>query len=126
MTTSKIVQPSQFGWAKPSMTVAEWNGDLLYISGLVAFQHDGSIAPGGMYDQAVCVFSNLKTVLAEAGLEMDSLLKINCFLADPSKFGEFATARAEAFPVRLPVNTTVGSTLVMPELLVEVDAIARR
>lgn len=126
MASRNIVQPAEFDWAKPTMTVAEWHEDLLFVSGLVAFEPDGSICSGGMYEQSTRAFENLKIVLAEAGLGMGNVLKITCFLADTTKFAEFAQARGEAFPNRLPVNTTVGGALVMPELLVEVEAIARR
>jgi len=42
-----------------------------------------------------------------------------------SRFADYAAARAEAFPNNIPASTGVSTpALVIPELLVEVEAVA--
>ena len=101
-------------------------GNTVYVSGQVAFDPEGNVVgENDMTAQARQVFSNLKTVLAEAGATMDDVVKITTFLTDMSRFSEYAAARAEAFPNKIPASTAVATpALVKPELLVEVEAIA--
>ena len=56
---------------------------------------------------------------------MADVIKINTFLTDMSQYGEFSKARNEAFPARVPASASYSTpTLVLPSLLVEVEAIA--
>ena len=101
-------------------------GSTVYVSGQVAFDPQGNVVgEGDMAAQARQVFSNLRTVLAEAGATMDDVVKITTFLTDMSRFSDYAAARAEAFPNKIPASTAVATpALVKPELLVEVEAVA--
>ena len=50
---------------------------------------------------------------------------ISCgYLPDMSVYKDFARARADTFPAGIPSSTTLGSALVLPELLVEIEAVA--
>ncbi|MEE2872407.1 MAG: RidA family protein, partial [Candidatus Latescibacterota bacterium] len=64
-------------------------------------------------------------VLAEAGATMDDVVKITCFITDTSRYAEYSAARAEAFPNNIPASSTVTvADLVLPGMLVEVEALA--
>ena len=101
-------------------------GDRVYVSGQVAFDREGEIVGAGdMAAQARRTFENIRAVLAEAGAAMDDVVKITAYITDMSRYGEYATARAEAFAGNFPASATIATpALVMPELLVEVEAIA--
>ena len=101
-------------------------GNTVYTSGQVAFDPEGNVVgENDMAAQARQVFNNVRAVLAEAGATMEDVVKITAFLTDMGRFAEYAQARAEAFPNNIPASTAVTSpTLVMPELLVEVEAVA--
>lgn len=101
-------------------------GQTIYVSGQVAFDPDGIVIGGNnMKAQSTQVFDNIRAVLAEAGATMDDVVKITAFLTDLSRYGEYSAARAEAFPNNIPASTAVSApALVMPDFLVEVEAIA--
>ena len=102
-------------------------GEEVYVSGQVALDPDGNVVGGDdMAAQARQVFANIRTVLAEAGVTMDDVVKILAFITDMNKYAEYAKARAEAFPNNIPASSSVATpALVDPRMLVEVEAVAR-
>ena len=100
-------------------------GDTIYTSGLVALDGDGNVIGEDVYTQSSQVFKNIESLLTVAGATMANVIKINTFLTDMSRYGEFSKARNEAFPAGLPASASYATpTLVLPSLLVEVEAIA--
>ena len=101
-------------------------GDTIYVSGMAALDSAGKIVgPGDMTAQAKKTFENIAAVLAEADATLDDVVKITAWITDMSRYAEYSQARAEAFTNNLPASATVATpTLVFPELLVEVDAVA--
>ena len=116
------------GWAwtkKFNLSAGVKVGDTIYTSGLVAFDSDGNVVGEDVYTQAKQTFKNIEELLASAGATMADVIKINTFLTDISQYGEFGRARTEAFPAGLPASAAYATpALVMPTLLVEVEAIA--
>jgi 2-iminobutanoate/2-iminopropanoate deaminase len=101
-------------------------GDTVYLSGIVAFDNEGNVVgEGDVYEQSKYIFKNIEEALASAGASMADIVKITTYLTDISRYPEFGKARTEAFPNGVPSSTAVTSpALVMPELLVEVEAVA--
>jgi enamine deaminase RidA (YjgF/YER057c/UK114 family) len=101
-------------------------GNRVYVSGQVAFDPRGNVVGrDNMGAQASQVFENIRAVLAEAGATMDDVVKITAFITDMGRYADYAAARAEAFPNNIPASATVATpTLISPDLLVEVDAVA--
>ena len=123
MARHEILKPN-WRWAESlGLTWAVRTGETVYVSGLVGFDSGGGIARDDMYSQTAQVLQNLKEIMELAGGGLEDVVKITCFLADLSRFKEFARARAQAFTKGLPANTSVGAQLALPELLVEIEAI---
>jgi enamine deaminase RidA (YjgF/YER057c/UK114 family) len=96
----------------------------LYIAGQIGVEADGTI-PEGIEAQARAVYANMKLVLAEAGMDFSNVVKSTVFLVNPKDRAGFAAARTEATGGIKSASTLVYVVgLVMPELLVEVEAIA--
>lgn len=116
------------GWAwtkKFNLSAGVKVGDTIYTSGLVAFDSDGNVVGEDVYTQAKQTFKNIAELLASAGATMADVIKINTFLTDISQYGELGRARTEAFPAGVPASAAYATpALVMPKLLVEVEAIA--
>lgn len=117
------------GWAwtrKFNISAGVKLGDTVHLSGNVAFDDDGNVVGAGdVYAQSKQIFSNIEEALRSAGATMADVIKITTYLTDISQYGEFGRARTEAFPNGVPASTAVAvSALVMPELLVEVEAVA--
>ena len=101
-------------------------GDTIYVSGQGPLDPEGQlVGEGDMTAQSRQVFANIRAVLAEAGATMDDVVKITSFITDTGRYAEYAAARAEAFPNQVPASSTVTvADLVLPGMLVEVEAIA--
>ena len=117
------------GWAwikKFNISAGVKVGDTVHLSGAVAFDSEGNVVgEGDVYAQSKQIFKNIEEALASAGASMTDVVKITTYLTDISRYGEFGKARTEAFPDGVPSSTTVTTpALVMPELLVEVEAVA--
>ncbi|NKS63084.1 RidA family protein [Rhodococcus hoagii] len=102
------------------------SGDLLFCSGQVGLEADGSAPtdPERQYDLA---FATLAKLLAEHGARPSDLVEITSFHVDfPQHMTEFMAAKARFQNGARPAWTAVGVTaLGMPGILVEIKATAR-
>lgn len=127
MTARTSLRPPGWTWAANlSHDLGVQVGDTIWVSGQVAFDPGGNIVGGdSMRAQADQVFANIAAVLAVGGATLEDVVKITAWLTDMERYGEYNDARAAAFPGRLPASATVMSPqLVVPGLLVEVEAVA--
>jgi reactive intermediate/imine deaminase len=101
-------------------------GVLLFVSGQVAFDPDGTlVGKGDMARQTEQVFENLKAVLAANGATFEHVVKISTFMTDISELGPVREVRRRYLPDPPPASTTVEvSGLFRPEALIEVDVVA--
>ena len=100
-------------------------GDMVWVSGQVGI--DAQMRPGkGLTEQARLAFTGLKTVMAAAGALLSDVVELVTFHIDlRGGSREFGAVKDEFFPNNYPAWTAVGVTqLAMPELLVEIRAVA--
>ena len=92
----------------------------------MAFDSEGTvIGKDDVYAQSIQTFKNIEEALASGGAKMTDVLKITTYLTDMTGYSEFSRARAETFPDGVPSSSTVVSpALIMPDLLVEIEAMA--
>jgi reactive intermediate/imine deaminase len=127
----KIVTTSVPGAPPPfrryySSAVRATAGDILFVSGQVAWDDKGEVVcPGDGPGQARKVFENISTVLAAHGATLDDIVKITVFVTDLTWFDELSELRERLFSENGPASTIVQvSRLVQPELMIEVEAVA--
>ncbi|MEM3017693.1 MAG: Rid family detoxifying hydrolase [Candidatus Bathyarchaeia archaeon] len=100
-------------------------GDVIYVSGFVAFDpHTGKVVEGGIKEQATQVMENIKAVLEAAGSSMKDVVKTTVYLTNLDDFKGMNEVFKTYFPTDPPARVTVGVKLPLPELLIEIDAIA--
>jgi len=101
-------------------------GNLLFISGQVAFDSAGNlVGENDMKAQVRQVLENLKTALASQKADFSHVAKINIFTTDVEAFLGAAEVRAEYFKGHPPASTLVQIVkLARPGLMVEIEAIA--
>jgi 2-iminobutanoate/2-iminopropanoate deaminase len=99
-------------------------GDLVYTAGQPGIDPiTGQVAGDFFEGQARQAFANLQAVLEDAGSGLDRVIKVTCYLADPSTFSVLNTLFAEFFPVAPPVRS--APIVHLPRgLLFSIDAIA--
>ena len=101
-------------------------GDLIFVSGQVAIDLDGTIVGVGNFDaQAEQTFKNLAAVLEAGGSNLAKVVKVTIFLKDMGNFGKIVALRETHFTPPYPADTIVEITsLALPELEIEIEAIA--
>jgi 2-iminobutanoate/2-iminopropanoate deaminase len=101
-------------------------GDLLFVSGCVSVDADGNVVGiGDVVAQARQVFVNIGLALAAAGASFADVVKVTTFLTDIDDRARINPVRQEVFGDARPASTLVEvSALVLPEFLIEVEAVA--
>ncbi|MFV3128985.1 RidA family protein [Niveispirillum sp. KHB5.9] len=111
----------------PALSPAVAAGDLLFLSGQLAFGPDGAIvAPDDVSVQTAQVLANLERVLKAHGLGLSDIVKTSVWLTDTADFPAFNAAYAKALGDHRPARSTVRSDLMLPGAKVEIDAVALR
>jgi len=101
-------------------------GNLLFVSGCVSIDADGNVVGvGDVVAQARQVFANIRLCLAAAGATLADVVKVTTFLTDINDRAAINAVRQEVFGHARPASTLVEiSALVLPEFLIEVEAVA--
>ena len=123
----QIINPTTM--AKPTgySYAVKKTGTPLFISGQVALDGQGKVVgEGDAAVQVEQVFQNLRTVVEAAGGSMDDIVKLNIYVTDAAYRPAIAAARQRHFKEgQYPASTYVVITaLAVPQLLVEVEAVA--
>lgn len=110
-----------------SQGVVAPSGNLLFVSGQVAWDKQHAVTGDTVGAQFEAVLANLKIVLTEAGASVNDLLQIRIYIR--GEFSEHLEALAPLLTGFLgtsrPAVTGVGvASLASPETLVEVEAVA--
>ena len=101
-------------------------GELVIVSGQAAIDENGQIVGAGDFDaQAQQTFQNLERVLEAGGSSLERVVKVTIFLTDMTNFGKIVELREKWFSPPYPADTIVEvSSLALPELVIEIEAIA--
>jgi 2-iminobutanoate/2-iminopropanoate deaminase len=99
---------------------------LVLVSGQVAWDEAGDVVGRGSVEgQAEQVFTNLERALEAAGSGLDHLARVTVYLTDVEHLAAFRAVRDRRLAGCRPASTLViVASLVDPDLLVELDAIA--
>jgi enamine deaminase RidA (YjgF/YER057c/UK114 family) len=99
---------------------------LLFVAGQVPVAADGS-TPAGIKAQSEQVWRNILNVLESAGMGVENLVKVNHYLTKPENIPGYGEVRSRMLGAARPASTmVVVASLVKPEWLVEVEAIAAK
>ncbi|HXG76880.1 MAG TPA: RidA family protein [Gaiellaceae bacterium] len=116
------------GLAEPisHFTDAVRAGDLLFLSGIVAVDGEGTlVGDDDVVAQARQVFANLGVVLEAAGCSFADVVKVTVFLTDVDDRPRINPIRQEVFGAARPASTLVEvPRLAVPGARIEVEAVA--
>ncbi len=100
-------------------------GDLIFVSGNVAFDPDTRAAVKGDIPQATkIILSNIGHILAAAGSDLSKVVKTTVFLTDMGTFSQMNEAYGKVFSVNPPARSTVGVRELPGGYDIEIDVIA--
>jgi len=111
---------------KPHLSPWTEAGSLIFVSGQLAFDSSGAISATDIAGQTRQVLKNLDSVLHSAGVTLSQVIKTTVWLTKVADFPAFNEAYAAEFGEVKPSRSTVIGTLVLPQALIEIEAIAKR
>ncbi len=100
------------------------SGGFVFCSGQIPLAPDGNSAGGDIKEQARQILENIKAVLAEEKLSMDSIVKTTIYLVDLNDFAAVNETYAEYFSEPYPARATVGVAALPKGAKIEIEAIA--
>lgn len=110
----------------PYSQAVEVNG-MLFLSGMLAIDPaKGDLVAGGVREQTTQIFTNIRAVLAVAGVTTEQIVKTTVFLQDMSLFGEMNEVYAAQFNGSLPARSAFAVKELPKQALVEIEVIAVR
>jgi enamine deaminase RidA (YjgF/YER057c/UK114 family) len=96
---------------------------LLFVSGTMGLDGDGR--PGGSLDEQLdLIWSNIRAILASAGMTVDNVVRVTSYLRDVAYAGPNAAARVAALGGRVVPTTAIVAQTLVSDWLVEVEVIA--
>ncbi len=98
-------------------------GNLLFLSGQVAFDEAGRMAPPDIELQTRQVFRNIEAVLGANAASLADVVSASVFLTNEEDFQAFNTVYASYFPANRPTRTTVIAQL-LAGAIVEITVVA--
>jgi 2-iminobutanoate/2-iminopropanoate deaminase len=101
-------------------------GGLLFVSGIVAVDADGSlVGRDDVVAQTRRIFEIMRAVLADAGCSFADVVRVTVYLTDVDDRAQINPLRQEVFGEALPASTLVEvSRLAVPGARVEIECIA--
>ena len=108
----------------PYSQAVEANG-MLFLSGMLPIDPaTGEIVPGGITAQTTQIFTNIKAVLAAAGVTIDHIVKTTVFLDDMSLFGGMNEVYGAQLTGIFPARSAFAVKALPRNALVEIEVIA--
>lgn len=99
---------------------------LIAVSGQLGVGPDDA-APDGAEAQAALCFANIVAILAEGGMGMADVIRLNAYVTGREHLAGYMAARDRAVGEARPASTLmIVSGFARPEFVVEVEALAAR
>ena len=97
---------------------------LVFCSGQLGITKDGQI-PATAGEQAALAFDNIAAILADAGLGLEHVVRIDAYVTGREHLKPYMDVRNSRFSHPLPASTLmIVSGFVRPEFFVEIEVVA--
>ncbi len=117
--------PLEIGGRVLTLSRAIRAGDFVFLTGQVPMQDGVPMTTGSVEDQTRAVLDDISATLAEAGCELNDVVKAMVWLRDRDDFPGFNAVYGEYFPKEPPTRSAVVSDLLV-DVRVEVEVVAYR
>lgn len=102
-------------------------GNMLFISGQICIDPaTGNLKNKDIQDETHQVMQNLKSILAEAGMTFNNVVKTTIFITDMHQFSEINEVYGKYFEGNFPARETVQVSALPKFVNVEISMIAMR
>ena len=106
-----------------SLSRAVRAGDFVFITGQVPMRDDKPMTDGNIEDQTRACLDSLQQILAEAGCDLDDVVKSMVWLKNRADFAGFNAVYSEYFPNEPPTRSALISEFLI-DILVEIECVA--
>ncbi len=124
METQRLNPP---GLSKPLASYCQVvrKGSLVTTAGMIPMNDSGEVVgEGDIEAQTRQTLENMKTALEAAGASLADVVKTTIYLSNMDNYKGMNAVFNEYFEAHPPARATVRADIVLPTLLVEIDAIA--
>jgi 2-iminobutanoate/2-iminopropanoate deaminase len=97
---------------------------LLFVSGLNAYERDGTTMPVDFESQVELIWDHLETVLADASMSIENLVSLRFYLAEPSYDPTNVATLKRRLGTHRAARTVICAGMLEHGWLVEIEAIA--
>lgn len=102
-------------------------GNMLFISGQICLEpSSGNLKNRDIQDETHQVMQNLKSILTEAGMTFNNVVKTTIFITDMNQFSEINEIYGKYFEGNFPARETVQVSALPKFVNVEISMIAVR
>lgn len=124
MTGKKVFHSERFPSPKGPYSQAVIHNGLLYLSGQIPVEPEsGMLIRGTIEEETEAVLNNIKSIIEEAGADMEDVVKVTCYLADMDNFERFNNVYKKYFDIEPPARSTIQAGRLPLDVQVEIDAI---
>lgn len=124
-TDLSIYNPSTLGPAIAPYSQAVVANGFAYLAGQVGLDRENNVvAPGDVREQTRVSIERIKTILAEFDAELTDIVSATVFITDLEDFAAFNEAWSASFGDHRPARACVVAGLLLPGLVVEIQAVA--
>ena len=123
MSKQIIGEPLIINGRKLSLSKAVRAGDFVFLTGQVPMRNGAVVTDGSIEDQTRIVLDEIKKTLAEAGCELQDVVKSMVWLKNRDHFPGFNSIYGEYFPHEPPTRSAIVSDFLV-DILVEVEVVA--
>jgi 2-iminobutanoate/2-iminopropanoate deaminase len=100
---------------------------MMFLAGQCGVDREGStVGVGDAAAQTSKAIENIESILRDGGFDLTDVVYVTTFLVSLDDFDAYDRAYAEAFGSHRPARATVRAELNSPDLLVEIQAIAKK
>ena len=100
-------------------------GNIVTSAGMIAMDSQGNVVgEGDIEAQTRQTLENLKTALESVGASLSDVVKTTIFLSDLSNYKGLNAVYSEYFGDHPAARSTIRADIVLPSLLVEIEAMA--
>ena len=100
-------------------------GSVLYTSGQIPLDKNGTFVEGDIKVQTTQVLENLRQVLQAGGSSLNRVVKTTVFLANMDDFVAFNEVYAKFFVEHKPARSTIAVKTLPKNALVEIECVAK-
>lgn len=98
--------------------------NMIFTSGVIPIVPEtGELVSGGIEEQADQAIGNLAALLAEAGVDMENVIKTTVFIKDMNDFAKVNEVYAKYFTSQFPARSCVEVARLPKDVLIEIEAI---